>query len=231
LAPISQHLQDYRFYLMSEDTVAALNELHILRNIEPKNNYIKSKWMLLNLKKGHIDKVLELSIDEIEMLSSKMLYADAYALTGKWVRADSIMHVITLNADSLAYLQRQVVNVRSNKQLWLHYLDLVYKNELFKPTAYSRLNYFLQILAAKQAIEQEQWHLFTLYIAGMSEESLNRHFFNVYLEISHYLGFRGEFDLAWNIIDRLSSKDTRKRYKRRLHKQKQWLMFLLNLEH
>src|SRR5699024_7227880 len=203
----------------------ALAELTLLRKIAPDNNFVKTQWMLLNLKTGHNKKVLALSIKKSAKFEEKLLYTDALALQDEWQRAENVVKNAELCADSITFKQQQATNIRQNKDQWNYYLSLVYKQQLFEPLI---KNYYLQILAIKQAKIHERWQPFKSYSTKLMSESLDTHFFDAYVEITHYLGFQQKYEMGCWFLDNLSKQKIRKRYKQRLQEEKNWLRFLIN---
>lgn len=226
LTPMAQHLQDYRYYLTVKDSVAALGELGTLRKLTPNNKFIENRWMFLNLKLGHINDVLALDKKQMDIIPSKLLYTDALALNGEWEKAALILKNAATDIDSISYIQQQNIIFRQKRFLWQNYLDLVYNNHFINVDDFNQLNYFLQILTIKEAIVHERRPIFSSYAYKMVDKPLNAHFFDVYLEISHYLAFHQKFALNLRYTNKLSKLPLRKRYKQRLQEEKHWLKFL-----
>lgn len=228
LTPMAQHLQDYRYYLTVKDSAASLRELTALTNISPQNEFIRNQWLSLSLKMGHINEVLALDKNQIIAIPSKLLYADALALNGEWKKAALIIKNAVANIDSISFMLQQNIIFRQKRFLWQYYLDLVYNNHAFKYDYSRKLNYFLKILTIEEAIEHERWQQFNSYANKIVEKPLNSHFFDVYMEITHYLAFYQKFALNLRYTNKLSKLPLRKRYKQRLHEEKQWMEFLIS---
>lgn len=225
LSPVARHLQNYRYYLTVKDTAGALAELTTLRRITPENDFVKNRWMFLSLKTGHINEVTTLNSEQIENPASKLLLADAYVLIKNKRVAQKLVRRAS-ESDSIPYLLQEMINIRIDTLQWQRYLQLVYNNYYIEPESFEGFNYFIQIIAIKKAIERERWQLFRRYATKIMNEPLNLHFFGVYLDVIHYLGFHKDFELAYRLVDKLSRQNLKRRYKQRIKEQKHWLVFL-----
>ncbi len=226
LSPFAQHLQNYHYFLVSEDTLAALDQLQVLREIAPQDSLLKNRWLFLSLKTGKVGQALSIDEQKIKALPTKLLYADALALNSKWDSAQIIVKNAVIQADSLNFILSQALNIRKNKKQWRYYLGLVYQNNFFKPETFQQLYYRIQMLAIEKAIEKERWQIFERYAALVVSQVVNKHYFDLYLQIVHNLGYRQQFELAQRWIERISLLNLRKRYQQRLKQKKQWLEFL-----
>ncbi len=226
LSPVAQHLQKTRYFLINEDTAAALHQITALRRIVPKDSLLKNRWIFLSLKTGKTGRVLKINEQKIKALSTKLLYADALALKGKWNAAQAVIANVEMNSDSLTYSLHQALKIRKNEQQWRYYLKLVYQGQLLNPDVFQRLYYEIQLLSIGEAIEQERWQLLKRYASIAVNHSLNKHYFDEYLQIVHFLGFRRQINQAERWIERVSHLNLQKRYKQRLKQEIGWINFV-----
>jgi len=155
------------------------------------------------------------------------LYADAFAMTGEWNKADDHLEkgqqLFFQEPDSLL---RPALETRVGRRQWEIYRNLTYHSKFPDSTTFAEAHYRTKIRSIQEAIESERWERLQEYIRQLLERPLHLKYFDDYQQYIHQLAFLGKADMAQQFIEEVNALQLRKRYRDRLQQEQKWLDFM-----
>lgn len=217
----------YRLYRAGKDTARMLHYLDKALRHSAGAPGVKSEWVFQHLIAGHVDTVTTAIAPQDTSVDLQLLYADAFALADDWGSAQRHLErgrmLFAQNPDSV---HEPAIATRQDERQWRRYLELRYEGRRLGDSEFAESYYRTKIRAIRQAIDERQWNYLENYGRRLLQYPLHMRYFDVYLDLIHYLGYRSNFETAHLWIDRLKEEPLRPRYRERLQKEEQWIFFL-----
>lgn len=217
----------YQLSKAERDTVQMLRSLNRAHSLQSENYRVKSEWVYQNLLSGNAGRIREEANLKDSHIDLQLLYADAFALNDEMNESHRhLQRVAALLAENPDPVFEEALATRLDAQQWQYYLAITYEGKLFDEDIFSELYYRTKIRAAQQAINKQGWNYLESYSRRLLKQPIHVRYFDIYLDLIHYLGFRSHFEMAQLWIERLESISLRPRYRDRIQKEIEWIGFL-----
>lgn len=217
----------YQFYKAERDTArmfqALNNALAAADSVAP----VKAEWSYRHLVNGDYQQVQQAAARQDTTVELQLLYADVFALSGEGNQAQAYLRrAQKLFAQQPDSILRPALETRLDSAQWKIYRRLTYHHNWPDSATFEKANYRTKIRSIRKAIDWERWSLVKQYAGQLIKQELQERYFDEYQRLIHHLAFQGKTKLAARLIENLSALSLRERYHKRLHLEKEWLLFL-----
>lgn len=228
--PFARVWDSYRLHRAEKDTAGMLQSLDEAIQYAPASGGVQIEWAFYHLVSGADERVCNRASLQDSTIELQLLYADACRLDNRLEEArmhiDRAESLLAANPDSLLI---PALDVRSDDKQWNLYNTLRYRHYWLSDDEFRSAHYRTKIRAVRQAFEQNNSRRIAGYADLLLERPLQPRYFDLYLDLVHYFGYRTEFQAATSWLERLTKLPLRARYRERLQKEKEWINFMESL--
>jgi len=218
----------YQLKLASEDSTSAFEILDELYTLDPENNLVKNEWVRFQLHQNNYSTASNAFTTDNELLSLRVLQADALFLSQGFEKADYLLDEIRPEIEAATAPNfKYSLEMRADSIQWRSHVQRRFLHILPDSAAFTDLNLPNKMLSLDKAIQQKKARQVFLYALLLQDHTPNRDWLNVYESAINYLAFRGKTEIAQTWIDLALSANLRSRHQERLEESQKWLTFLI----